>query len=368
MARNKNLSVAKAAKKDEFYTQISDIEKELNHYKKHFKDAHVFCNCDDPEFSNFWRYFALNFDSFQLKQLTSTHYDEGKSTYRMDMYRNVPKSALSKETFITLEETGITLPIGYITPLEEDGDFRSKESIQILKKCDIVVTNPPFSMFREYLNQLIEFEKKFIIMGNNNSIPLKGVFNLIEENKIWLGYSTNKTMEFMVPDSYPLKGKSTREDETGIKYIKVPSISWYTNLDIDKRHEEQILYRNYTPEKYPSYDNYDAIEVGFVKDIPMDFSGVMGVPITFMDKYNPNQFDILGVSKTWATDFKVKKTKVYTNAKQHYQNGKTKAGGKVNDGAVLAHDKKPEKGIYYTADQTTKYLTQTYPRLFIKRK
>lgn len=368
MAKNSKLSNAKSAKQDEFYTQISNIEKELNHYKKHFKGAHIFCNCDDPEYSNFWRYFALNFDSLGLKQLTSTHFNEGKPTYRMDMYKNVPKSELLKKTFMTLEETGINLPLGYITPLEGDGDFRSEESINILKECDIVITNPPFSMFREYLAQLLEYDKKFVIMGNNNSIPVKGVFHLLKENKIWLGYSTNKTMEFLVPESYPLKGKSTREDVNGQKYIKVSAISWFTNLDIDKRHEKQILFRKYVPEKYPTYDNYDAIEVSFVKDIPLDYDGVMGVPITFMDKYNPEQFEILGVSKTWATEFEVKKTKVYTNATQHYQDGRTKTGGKVNDGAVLAHQLQPEKKIYYTADETKGYLTQTYPRLFIKRK
>ncbi|RAK47824.1 hypothetical protein BHX94_12135 (plasmid) [Macrococcoides bohemicum] len=215
--------------------------------------------------------------------------------------------------------------------------------------------------------QLIEYEKKFVILGNNNSIPLKGVFNLIKENKIWLGYATNKTFEFIVPESYELTGSNTRI-ENGIKYIKVPAISWFTNLDIKKRHENQILYKKYNSNSYPTYDNYDAIDVSFVKEIPDDYLGVMGVPITFMDKYNPDQFDILGVSKTWATDFEVKKSKVYTGAIQHGKNGKTQKGSKVNDGAVLKYDKIPEKGTYYTAENADGYLKQTYPRIFIKRK
>jgi len=356
---------AKTAKKDEFYTQLKDIENELRHYRHHFKDKVVYCNCDDPKVSNFFKYFALNFQQLGLKKLISSCYrnmdedlfSEGSSEkaiwleYRGELDGNMPDDSQVK-----------------VHEFEGDGDFRSKESIKLLQEADIVVTNPPFSLFREYLSQLMTYDKKFIIMGNNNSIPVKGVFQLLKENKIWLGYATNKSMEFQVPDTYPLSGKSTRQDENGCKYVKVSAISWFTNLDINKRHEEQVLYKKYTPSEYPTYDNYNAIEVSKVKDIPLDYEGVMGVPITFMDKYNPDQFDILGVSKTWATDFEVSKVKVYKNARQHYQDGRTIAGGKINDGAVLAYENIPDKGIYYTADETAGYLKQTYPRIFIKKK
>ena len=188
MAGNKLLTKAKRNKKDEFYTQLSDIEKELRHYKDHFFDKHIFCNCDDPEFSNFWRFFALNFNQLGLKRLTSTHYEENGQSYRLDIYRDVPEEAKNKPTFLTMEGSEADLPLGYITKLEENGDFRSKESIEILKDCDIVVTNPPFSLFREYIAQLMEYDKKFIIIGHQNAITYKEVFPYIRNNQIWLGY------------------------------------------------------------------------------------------------------------------------------------------------------------------------------------
>ena len=272
--RNKNLRKAKKEKNDEFYTQLTDIEKELVHYKEQFKDKIIFCNCDDPECSNFWKYFYLNFEHLGLKKLIATHYEEEKSTYKLE-YDGKEKVK---------------------TQLKQNGDFRSPEAVEILKETDIVVTNPPFSLFREYVTQLMEYEKQFIIMGNNNAITYKEIFPLLKNNEMWLGYHVNKTMEFMLSPDYD---RWDRIDGKGNKYGKVPAITWFTNLDVKKRHEKLILYKTYTPEKYPKYDNYDAIEVNRVANIPVDYDGVMGVPITFLGKYNPEQFEILG-SQRWA--------------------------------------------------------------------
>lgn len=296
MAKNSLLHTAKQIKNDEFYTQLSDIEKELKHYERHFKDKHVFCNCDDPEFSNFWRYFTINFDRLGLKQLTSTHYAKGKSSYRMDIYRTVPDEAKTKSTFLTLDGHGMDLPIGYITELAGDGDFRSEESIAILQECDMVVTNPPFSLFREYIDQLVIYDKSFIIMGNKNAITYKEFFNLLKENKVWVGSTSLNGGRWMIlPDGITVQSKKTKRNDLGQTTINIAGVCWFTNLDHNKRHEELILYKTYTPETYPEYDNYKAINVDKVDHIPMDYDGIMGVPITFMDKYNPDQFEILGL-------------------------------------------------------------------------
>lgn len=264
MAKNENLKKAKKEKNDEFYTQLTDIEKELRHYKKHFKDKIVFCNCDDPEYSNFWRYFSLNFEELGLKKLIATHYEPHKQSYKLEMWK---------------DEAGVH---SGIKTLKENGDFRSTESLELLQEADIVVTNPPFSLFREYIDKLMKYEKKFLIIGNKNAITYKEFFPLLKENKVWIGY--NSPTEFTLPD-----GTITK---------KISGLTrWYTNLDIDKRHEDITLYRHYTPEEYPKYDNYDAIEVSKVSDIPCDYDGAMGVPITFMDKYNPDQFEIIKFRK-----------------------------------------------------------------------
>lgn len=283
MAKNSNLHSAKAGKNDEFYTQLRDIENELAHYKEHFKGKTVFCNCDDPEWSNFWKYFSLNFDFLGLNRLIATHFETDKQSYKLEMWR---------------DEAGVHTDI---KTLEQNGDFRSPESIELLKQADIVVTNPPFSLFREYIAQLMEYDKKFIILGNMNAVTYKEFFPLIKENKVWAGFSFNKTMEFVMPDSYELKGKAYVDAE-GKKHGFVPAIAWYTNLDIKKRHEELDLIEKYSPDKYPKYDNYDVIEVGKVNDIPKDYDGVMGVPITFLDKYSPEQFEIVGIAcgNSWA--------------------------------------------------------------------
>ena len=275
---NKNLHQAKRAKKDEFYTQLTDVESELFHYRHHFKDKVVYLNCDDPVESAFWTYFSLNFDFFGLKQLTSTHYDPDKPTYRLDLYEYD------------------TEPVK--TPLEGNGDFRNPESIKILEEADVVVTNPPFSLFREYLAQLIEYGKEFVIMGSLNAITYKEVFPLIKDGKIWLGIQSG-AMTFKIPKDRAGKVSSAWTDENGVSWQKLGNIVWFTNLDHKRRHEEILLWTSYNPDLHPKYDNYDAIEVSRVKDIPDGYTGAMGVPITFLGRHNPDQFEILG-SRRWA--------------------------------------------------------------------
>ncbi len=293
--KNSGLAKARDAKQDEFYTQLSDIEKELKHYKKHFKGKIVYCNCDDPRVSNFFHYFSYNFEKLGLKKLIATCYKNSKR----DLF-----STNDCDEAVMLEYTGDTdknnIPdpseIG-VTKLKGDGDFRSEESIELLKQADIVVTNPPFSLFREYVKQLFQYDKKFIIVGNLNAASYKEVFALIKANKIWFGPSIKSgDREFGVPDSYPLNAAGTRIDENGKKYIRVKGVRWFTNLDFKERHEDLILFKKYNPEEHPTYDNYDAIEVSKTKEIPEDYYGAMGVPITFLDKYNPNQFEILGIT------------------------------------------------------------------------
>lgn len=295
---NKNLNKAKKAKNDEFYTQSSDIENEMRHYREHFKGNVVYMNCDDPQESNFWKYFAQNFDFLEIKKLISTHYDEKEPTYKMTLDRD-DQGVMNN---YGRDEDGV--PMGRIEPLKQNGDFRSDESIELLQEADVVVTNPPFSLFREYIAQLVEYEKKFIVLGNQNAITYKEIFPLLKEGKIWLGNITNKTMWFEVPDHYPLKGSRVKE-EKGKRLVSVAAISWYTNLEYPKRFEDQILYRTYegNEEDYPRYDNYDAIEVSRVKNIPMDYEGVMGVPITFMNNHNPGQFKVLGATESEGKGF-----------------------------------------------------------------
>lgn len=299
IATNKNLSKAKNDKNDEFYTILSDIEKELRHYKTHFKNKVVLCNCDDPRVSNFFHYFSYNFDQLGIKKLITTCY----KNQNIDMF-----SEHKSESAIYLEYTGDknqnSVPdpeeVG-IKHLKGDGDFRSKECVELLKQADIVVTNPPFSLFREYVSQLIEYDKKFLIIGTWNAITYKEIFRLIKENKAWLGINSNRNFSgFIVPKHYALYGTEARVDENGNRIVSSNNTCWFTNLDITKRHEDLILYKSYNKKEFPTYDNYDAINVDATKDIPMDYDGIMGVPITFLDKYNPDQFEILG------SDFEVK--------------------------------------------------------------
>lgn len=290
---NNNLKKAKAGKNDEFYTELTDIEKELRHYKDHFKGKTVFCNCDDPRISNFFHYFSYNFEALGLKKLITTCY---KNQDR-DLF-----STHQSERAIWLEYTGdkngdrIPNPeeIG-INQLEGDGDFRSAESLELLQQADIVVTNPPFSLFREYVAQLIEYDKKFLIIGNQNNLTYKEIFNWVKDNKIWTGVDNGGTKWFKVPAHYDIETETRIKVENGQKYFSMGSIYWFTNLDNRKRHEDIILFKTYkgNESEYPNFDNYNAINVNKVADIPIDYNGAMGVPITFIDKYNPDQFEII---------------------------------------------------------------------------
>ena len=301
MSKNSNLAAAKSAKKDEFYTQLSDIENELKHYKAHFRGKTVLCNCDDPRVSNFFHYFAYSFEELGLKRLITTCY----KSQDMDLF-----SQHTSERAIWLEYTGdkngnrVPDPeeIG-LHELRGDGDFRSPECLELLRQADIVVTNPPFSLFREFVAQLVEEKKKFLIIGNMNAITYKEIFPLIKENKLWLGYgfqAGNAFFKISGGDSTNY-AKGVYDSDTNL--VKFRNCHWYTNLDHSKRHEPLILYREYSPEAFPKYDNYDAINVDKVTDIPADYYGVMGVPITFLDKYCPEQFEILGATESEGRGF-----------------------------------------------------------------
>ena len=293
--KNAALNAAAAAKNDEFYTQLPDIEKELAHYPDHFRGKVVYCNCDDPTVSNFFKYFSMKFADLGLKKLITTCYkNQNPGLFsRHDVERAIK---LEYDGFRDGERVPNANDIG-VTPLKGDGDFRSAECIDILKQADVVVTNPPFSLFREFVAHLIEHGKEFLIVGNVNAISYKEIFPLIRGDRLWLGPSISSgDREFGVPDHYPLTAATHRIDEDGNKFIRVKGVRWFTNLDHRRRHERMVLYRRYTPGNYPTYDNYDAIEVGRTKDIPEDYPGAMGVPITFLDKYNPDQFEILGIT------------------------------------------------------------------------
>ena len=298
MSANANLHKAKEQKNDEFYTQLTDVSKELMHYKEHFKDKVVFCNCDDPTWSAFWKYFHLNFSALGLKKLISTHYDKTEPTYKME--------------YIGGDDNDIE--VGVKTPLEGNGDFRNQECLDLLDEADIVVTNPPFSLFREYVAVLMEHQKKFLIIGNKNAITYKEFFPLLKEDKVWIGY--NNVKEFMQPD------KSIK---------KFGNIGWYTNLDIQKRHEKIILWKNYTSEEFPDFDNYEGINVNKVTDIPCDYDGIIGVPITYLDKHNPEQFEILGITcRGYSPEYR---TKLYDA--EHYK----KANDLNGSGCILVNGK-----------------------------
>ena len=346
---NSNLHAAKKAKNDEFYTQLSDIENELKHYKAHFKGKTVFLNCDDPQESNFYVYFAQNFEHLGLKKLISTHYRDDQPTYKLEIVKDE-----NNDGKINALDT-------VKTPLKQNGDFRSDEAIAILEESDIVVTNPPFSLFREYISQLMEFNKKFIIVGNNNAISYKDIFPFIEDNRLWMGVNGNKTMEFKVPEGY----KAQRIDDNGDKFVNVPAVSWFTNIPHKKRNEELVLYKEYNSEDYPKYDNYDAIEVSKVVNIPVDYDGIMGVPITFLNKYNPAQFKIIGLSQK--TGYGLESAVDYKDYRETRQDGTEtgSSGKKTNGNAVL--EGKLNKGNYFVNGD--KIVRSLYGRIFIiKRK
>ena len=301
MAKNDNLHKAKRAKADEFYTQLSDIENECKHYWEHFKGKTILCNCDDPRVSNFFRYFSLNFEHLGLKKLIATCY----KNQDIDLFS---QESSEKAVYIIYEgdkngNRQVDDNELEVKELQGDGDFRSKECIELLKEADIVVTNPPFSLFREYVAQLIEYEKKFLIIGNKNAITYKEIFKLIKENKMWIGsMPMSNDLLFRLPKEASEELVNTKKQGSAYRIVNGEVLGrsssiWFTNLDHKKRHEELILYKNYTPEEYPKYDNYDAIEVKKTAEIPMNYNGVMGVPITFLDKYNPEQFELI-----WTTD------------------------------------------------------------------
>lgn len=279
MAKNNNLHNAKKQKNDEFYTRLEDIEKEMCHYREHFRGKVIYCNCDDPKESNFFRFFSLQFEFLGLKKLISTGYKENGHGVAYIYEGDKNGNNLPDDSEIQTYE------------LQGNGDFRSDECVEFLKEADVIVTNPPFSLFREVVAQLVAYDKKFLLLGNNNAIGYKEIFPLIMQNKLWLGYSNNKTMEFVLSDSY----EKWDRIENGKKIGKVPAISWFTNLEHDHRNRPLDLAQRYDPRYYPKYDNYDAIECSKVMDIPRDYDGVIGVPITFLDKYCPTQFKIVGL-------------------------------------------------------------------------
>ena len=316
MADNKALHKARKQRQDEFYTQLVDIENELRHYKPHFEGKTVYSNCDDPYESNFFKYFAMNFNSLGLKRLVTTSYASSPVSGEQLSFDDIEGLARRQITRVAYKtdirevsdfdgDGGVGLAdVEYlmrhdantVDPLDGGGDFRSPECVELLNQADIVVTNPPFSQFREYLAQLIEHDKQFLILGQQNAITYKEVFPLLKEGVLWLGMNNGGDKWFRVPDHYMNTAAGHSKHENQVKFHKLRSVNWFTNLDHSKRHQELILYRRYSPDKYPSYDNYNAIEVDKVTNIPCDHDGAMGVPITFLDKHNPEQFQILGIT------------------------------------------------------------------------
>lgn len=373
MAANSKLQKANKEKNDEFYTQLVDIELELKHYKQHFQNKVVFCNCDDPYESNFFKYFAMNFNFLGLKKLICTCYDNSPIAYTQltlnEEFNTVDIQCKNRKAYkIEISEVCDSNGDGAydltdvkqllksnknsLSLLKGNGDFRSEECIEFLKQADIVVTNPPFSLFREYVAQLIEYNKKFLIIGNKNAITYKEFFSLIMCNGVWIGYEQ------------PTKFLNAKKEITN----QVQGLCrWFTNLDIDKRHENLLLYKTYTAEEYPKYDNYNAININNVSDIPCDYDGVMGVPITFIDKYNPDQFEILGYTSGRNEFHELSHpTKRYINALQHNIDGTVANGSKANTRATLITSK--PTGVYYTAENCKNKLTILYARILIRRK
>ena len=314
MTQNDHFHKAKRNKNDDFYTQLPDIEKELRHYRKHFNGKVVYCNCDDPRVSNFFHYFSYNFEELGLRKLIATCY----KNQQMDLFsQGKSKKAIWMEYEGTRNENEVPSieEIG-VNNLEGDGDFRSKECIELLKQSDIIVTNPPFSLFREYVAQLMEYDKKFLIIGNMNATAYREIFSLLKRNRVWLGVDNCGTKWFELNPDYDIRNESRKKIENGKKYFSMGNVVWYTNLDHSKRHEEIVLYKKYSPDKYPKYDNYDAIEVAKAANIPIDYDGSIGVPITFLDKHNPDQFEIVGIDRALTTKLYGKQSRFILNGKE----------------------------------------------------
>lgn len=372
---------AKKSKKDEFYTQLSDIERELRHYKSQFKNKIVYCNCDDPYESNFFKFFASNFNNFQLKKLIVTCYNgspivgsqlplfdikglkkNSKEPFKIEINKvedsnNDGSIDLSDVEWLLKHDENTT------TPLRQGGDFRSKECIDLLKQSDIVCTNPPFSLFREYITQLVDSNKKFLIIGNTNSLTYKDIFKLFKENKIKTGYTNfNVGMFFVVPKDWE---QFHHLDENGNKIARVSTSCWFTNLDVEKHKEFLTLYKKYNPKEYPKYDNYDAINVDKVSEIPTDYKGEIGVPITFLDKYNPEQFKIIALGIVGSINFK-------TNKKMEIldKNGKPTGKFTVNAKGTLYCSYNPQinKVPSFKDVKTGELYSSIYARVIIKNK
>lgn len=385
MAKQADLGAAKAAKKDEFYTQLTDIEKEMRYYRKHFKGKTVLCNCDNPFESNFFKYFVLNFNRLGLKKLIATCYATSPiANQQLSLFdvvggdepvENKSYKAVVTKVYDTTGDGGVDMfdvaelfkqHENELTELQGDGDFRSKECLALLDEADIVVTNPPFSLFRDYVATLVERKKHFIIIGNVNAITYKEIFPLLKRDEMWIGASIHSgDRAFYVPDDYPLNAAGCGVDADGRKFIRVKGVRWYTNLGFRQRHDELILAKRYVPEKYHMYDNYDAINVDKTADIPCDYDGIMGVPITFLDKYSPDQFEIvaLGHSKDNFTP-----TKTYINPKMHRKDGTVVSGGSVNNVLAYAVEEQPVGQVYYSADNVDGYLMVPYARILIRNK
>lgn len=382
---NKNLNAAKVAKKDEFYTQLSDIERELQHYWKHFRGKVVLCNCDDPYESNFFKYFALRFNQLGLKKLICTCYNGSPVTgnelaIHFDGFDDdePKKIAYKVEISEVKDENGdgaVDLSdVQYLLKNDKNvlsilktGDFRSQECIELLKEADIVVTNPPFSLFREYIGQLMEYQKKFLIIGNMNSITCKEIFPYVQNNKMWIGPSISSgDRKFYVPDDYPLNAAGCGVDSDGKRFIRVKGVRWFTNLDHNKRHEDLDLVCRYSEDEYPTFDNFDAIEVGKTSDIPYDYDGIMGVPITFLDKYNPDQFEILGLTQIGCHDLcpDTKRYNDYKEITRATDKPTGSSGGKTNENAVLCGQ--GNKKTYYLGPNG-EVVHSAYKRIFIRK-